>query len=46
MRRSTIGSERTLLIHGKVDHVVVCGHYDCEVIKQELAGEVLHGWDT
>jgi carbonic anhydrase len=41
-----IGSERKLLIHEKVDHVVVCGHYDCEVIKQELAGEVLHGWDT
>jgi carbonic anhydrase len=30
----------------KVDHIVICGHNDCEVIKQELAGEEVRGWET
>ncbi|KAG0645730.1 Carbonate deHydratase [Hyphodiscus hymeniophilus] len=29
----------------KVDYIVVCGHYDCEVIKHELAGKELSGWE-
>jgi carbonic anhydrase len=27
-----------------VDHIVICGHYDCEVIKHELSGKDLSGW--
>jgi carbonic anhydrase len=30
----------------KVDHIVVCGHYECEVIKREVAGEKLLGWES
>lgn len=29
----------------KVDNIVVCGHYDCEVIEHECAGDVLKGWE-
>jgi len=28
----------------KVDHVVVCGHYDCALIKAKADAGILNGW--
>jgi carbonic anhydrase len=32
-----------LTMGDKVNHIVICGHYDCALIRENDANEV-HGW--